>query len=198
MSFRCITCAVEKPIAEFWRQRSSRTGHQSECKLCMGARNRAWVEANRQRYRSSNLKATHAYRKRDPLARLYAYTRNRAKKQDIPFTIEMSDIVLPISCPVLGITLVPTLGNGKGSGLSKETAPSVDRIDNDKGYIPGNVVVVSWRANRIKSDATPAELERIAQFYGRLESNQSGQTNVPSVQPHSQEEARPVFVGVGE
>ena len=42
------------------------------------------------------------------------------------------------------------------------------RIDNGKGYIVGNVIVVSFRANTIKSNATVEELERVAFFYRGL------------------------------
>lgn len=44
-------------------------------------------------------------------------------------------------------------------------SPTIDRIINDLGYVKGNVIVISWRANRIKSDATLAELKAIVAFY---------------------------------
>ena len=40
-------------------------------------------------------------------------------------------------------------------------------IENSKGYIRGNVIVISDRANRLKGDATLLELQRIADFYTR-------------------------------
>lgn len=43
----------------------------------------------------------------------------------------------------------------------KENSPSIDRLDNTKGYVKGNINIISWRANRIKSDATLDELEKI-------------------------------------
>lgn len=194
----CRTCLEPKSVGDFWRRRAAPDGLQTECKDCMGARNLRWIGNNRDRFRASNLKATHAYRQRDPLARLYAYTRNRARKQGIEFSISIDDLRWNEFCPVLGIRLVPTLGNGKGSGLSKETAPSVDRIDNTKGYVPGNVVIVSWRANRIKSDATPEELRRIAHFYGRLDSQKGGQADLPTVQSPAPEEDGALLIGVGD
>jgi hypothetical protein len=41
----------------------------------------------------------------------------------------------------------------KGAGT-----PSLDRIDSSLGYVKGNVWVISWRANHIKTDATLDEL----------------------------------------
>jgi hypothetical protein len=38
-------------------------------------------------------------------------------------------------------------------------SPSLDRIDNTKGYVPGNVWVISWRANDLKRNATLEELK---------------------------------------
>jgi len=84
--------------------------------------------------------------------------RARAKKKGVPFTITPSDIVIPSHCPVLGVPL-------KRSGWPpppSPNAPSLDRIVASKGYVSGNVVVISFRANRIKTDATLDELKRVA------------------------------------
>lgn len=79
-----------------------------------------------------------------------------AKKRGLTFDIEVSDIVIPDACPLLGIPL------SHGVGHSHAASPSLDRIDPSKGYVKGNVWVISSRANAIKNDATPDELERIA------------------------------------
>jgi hypothetical protein len=73
------------------------------------------------------------------------------------------DILIPSKCPVLGIPLMPNIGGGR----QDDHSPTLDRIIPGKGYVPGNVVVVSWRANRIKSDATIEELKKVARFYSK-------------------------------
>ena len=50
-----------------------------------------------------------------------------------------------------------------------EGSPSVDRIDPNGGYVRGNIVVVSWRANRLKGNAMVNELRAIADFYEQLD-----------------------------
>lgn len=92
---------------------------------------------------------------------LYSQIRFRAKRRGLEFTITRDDIVVPTHCPILGIPLIFTEGH------HTDNSPSLDRIDNLKGYIPGNVHVISWRANRIKCDATPQELQLVADYFKR-------------------------------
>lgn len=72
--------------------------------------------------------------------------------------------MIPTHCPILGIPVYPMVGN-KGGGAH---SPSIDRIIPERGYVPGNIVIISNRANRLKSDATIDELRAIASFYATL------------------------------
>jgi hypothetical protein len=78
--------------------------------------------------------------------------KQRAKRYGREFTITEADIVIPELCPVLGIEL--ERGAGKPSGSS----PCLDRIDNSAGYVPGNVHVISQRANARKHSYTVRQL----------------------------------------
>ena len=67
---------------------------------------------------------------------------------------------MPDCCPVLGIKLERNrdkCGPGPGS-------PTLDRIVPSLGYVPGNVVVISHKANSIKSNATAAEIRAVADW----------------------------------
>lgn len=97
------------------------------------------------------------------IARMYTRKRNNARRSKWTFSINLEDIVFPTHCPVLGLKL----DYGNNSSGRKETSPSFDRINPKKGYVKNNVVIISWRANRIKNDGTPNEHALIARFYGR-------------------------------
>ena len=68
---------------------------------------------------------------------------------------------------VLGIKL------DTGDRRKKGNAPSIDRIDNSKGYTKENIMVVSNRANMIKNNATIDELIMIGYFYRNLKEKQN-------------------------
>lgn len=46
----------------------------------------------------------------------------------------------------------------------REFAPQLDRIEPAKGYVEGNVVWLSRRANNIKGNATRKELEAVLKW----------------------------------
>lgn len=96
--------------------------------------------------------------------RLLALAKHRAKKQGVPFDLSAEDIHIPHVCPALGIRLKRNLGGRSQSAAS----PTLDRIKPDLGYIRGNVIVLSAKANAIKQNATPKELERVASFCRQL------------------------------
>lgn len=90
--------------------------------------------------------------------------RHRAKKSGIEFSITEADVTVPDFCPVFGIAFCFKPSGKSNSVREKHNAPSLDRIDNSKGYIPGNVAVISLRANVLKSDATLDDLKKICQY----------------------------------
>lgn len=95
-------------------------------------------------------------------ASIFTQKKKNSKYSKWDWDLLISDIQFPTHCPVLGMKL-----DYSGS-CTKENSPSFDRVDPKKGYVRGNVLVVSWRANRIKNDGTPEEHMRIATYYSRL------------------------------
>jgi hypothetical protein len=129
----CTDCRKVKPLNEFHKQSSGVMGRTSKCGRC----------------RSDIMKDK---RSRDiPHSLLYG-AKVRAEKKGIPFELDIEDIVVPDVCPVL---LTPfTKGN-------TDTAASLDRLDASKGYVKGNVNVISRKANRIKNNASVGDLQRV-------------------------------------
>ena len=79
---------------------------------------------------------------------LFKLAKKRALKKGLEFNIELKDIHIPKRCPILKVPLI----------CSTRYSPSIDRIYPDKGYIKGNIAVISTLANSMKANATPKEL----------------------------------------
>lgn len=95
--------------------------------------------------------------------RLLSQAKMRAKKRGLPFNIELVDVPIPTHCPVLGIPILVSSQRG-----NCPNSPSIDRIIPHLGYVKGNVLVVSVHANRIKTNASPDEILKVANFYDQL------------------------------
>lgn len=95
--------------------------------------------------------------------RLVMAARRRGRQRGLESTIRVSDLAWPTHCPVLGITLDYTTKSGFRNGNGHNN-PSLDRFDCQQGYVPGNVMVISFRANALKSNATLEELEAVIRY----------------------------------
>ena len=93
---------------------------------------------------------------------IYNRLKASAKKRGIPFELTPLDLhylSFPITCPILGIPLK------YNRGTPQDDSYSIDRINSNKGYTVDNIIVVSWRANRLKSDSSIEEMNKIAAYY---------------------------------
>ena len=114
-------------------------------------RDKLYYENNKEKVRERSK----LYRENNKEKTLLKHARTRARKKGLPFSITEKDIVIPDVCPVLGIPLF------SGEGHMIDNSPNLDRIFPEKGYVPGNVRVISQRANRIKNDATVEEMRAV-------------------------------------
>jgi hypothetical protein len=89
--------------------------------------------------------------------------KHNALRTGIDFDIDFVDIDWPTHCPLLGIELDYFVES------RQENSVSFDRINPAKGYVKGNVLVCSWRGNRIKNDGSSAEHRRIADYLDSIE-----------------------------
>jgi len=133
----------------------------------MPYKDKAVHKAKVKEYRQNNLKQyaekQAQYYDDNPDKYLVIVAKTRAKKNGIPFDLKAEDITVPTHCPVLGIPL------SRGTKGFHESSPSLDRIIPEKGYVKGNVIVVSFKANRMKQNATVEELGKLYFFYKNLE-----------------------------
>ena len=99
-----------------------------------------------------------AWYKNDPRSVMLLSAKARAKRDGVFFNLKKCDIVIPSHCPVLGIEIQV------GTRVDHDNAPSLDRKVPVLGYTKSNVVVISYRANRIKNDATSEELAKVLAY----------------------------------
>ena len=124
------------------------------------AKQREDVAQKRSKNRSEYNDHMRYQRTKTPISKIKSLlyiAKGRAEKLGIDFDISAEQIIIPTHCPLLGIEINYA---AKGAGGQRDSA-SIDRIDSSRGYVEGNVWIVSWRANRLKSDATIEELQMI-------------------------------------
>lgn len=156
----CIKCGIEKEESCFEK---CKTWLFRSCKECLKKRRKESVEAHR---RKSSSEYQKDYNMRHPERYILSHIKSNAKIKGTEFSLTIEDIVIPEYCPILGVKLSPT-----GSSKHDLYAPSVDRIDNSKGYIKGNIQIVSRKANIMKNCATNEELLRFSQYFNNLLNN---------------------------
>lgn len=120
---------------------------------------RKYREANRDKIRARSRKHYEA----KPEMWILSNIKKKCRDEGLPFDLSIEDIAAPEYCPVLGIKLERN-HNGREAG-PRSNSPSVDRIIPERGYVKGNVIVVSHLANAIKQNATPFQIRLVADFY---------------------------------
>ena len=168
----CRICKIEKDIIFFGINKSYSDGHDSQCKECRNKsaslqrekhrknNNKKYVERYkndlefREHRKQTSKKSNAKTRKENPVKWILYSAKTRAKEKGWDFNLEESDIIIPKKCPILDIELTTKTG-----GVQQFNTPSIDRIDSSKGYIKGNVRIISARANMMKNDANFKELE---------------------------------------
>lgn len=168
--FFCHKCSSNIPETDWYY---SVRGRDSMCKTCRKnyrkelkrEHTKKYVSERKEHYkqlmtewRKNNPDYQKKWTKKCPESQLLRSARQRAKQKDMECTITQNDIHIPELCPVFKVPLVKRT----------EYAPSLDRIDNTKGYIPGNIVVVSRKANVMKNSGTLQDMKMLVEYYSKL------------------------------
>lgn len=150
----CSICQKEKPLTpvNFHLRKDTNKFrphciecHKVRCKTRRKNRTPEQIESDSVRYMNT-----------PPNIRLWTLAKRRAQKKNIDFDLVPGDIRVPEFCPVF-----PSI---KLDSSDIHSCPTLDRIDNSRGYVKGNVRVISHRANTIKGFATADELYRVADY----------------------------------
>jgi hypothetical protein len=113
------------------------------------------------------------------IIRFFDSAKKRAKAKNLEFNLDLEFLrsIAPDNCPVFGFPLSWDSW-GEQNGLAQEDSPSLDRIDCKKGYTKDNVIWISWKANRLKNDATIEDLLTI--YNWMLKTNEQQTTSTAS------------------
>lgn len=143
----CADCGKSLPLKCFHKNAQQTSGYSCYCKGCT-------KERNKQKYSKSS--EDHTWKLKQTLKA----SKERATRKNLEHTLTLEQLIdlYPVDnkCPIFGIELQ--------WGFPKDSSPSLDRIDSSKGYTYENCQIVSNKANRLKSDATPQELELLVKY----------------------------------
>lgn len=111
---------------------------------------------------SAAVAARRKQRLEHPEAAILRSARHRAAKLGIPFNLDLQDISIPSHCPITGLEIIL-------DSLRRPQGPSLDKINPNKGYVKGNVSVISNSGNSIKSNKDIYFFQRLLEYMSRVE-----------------------------
>lgn len=150
----CKICKISQPLSEYHKAKTNSDGLDHRCKSCRKE------EARKGRLNNYFVQYTRG-------------KRSECKKKGIQFdlTAEYLEGLWTGVCPVFNVELFKS-SEGRGSHNSAH----LDRFNPELGYVVGNVAWISGRANRIKYDASIAELKQIVDWMERVTTIPKGST----------------------
>jgi len=164
---RCKKCEEIRPISEYWVGNIYKDNLQPYCKLCYYDYKEDECEFKTFFLRKSRSKGKWDFKIKPTDIPNVEIEETRVVDKKRRTHISWRAIKYPKVCPILNDELKwgkkGTNGNNKG-GTADPFSPSLDRIDSKLGYIPGNVMIISTRANSMKSNATPEQLVKFSKY----------------------------------
>lgn len=122
-----------------------------------------WMKKYRREHKEQLAVYSKNYRETHREEFIWRGAKSASKRRGIEFSIEISDIVIPKYCIYLGCRITNTINDSR-----QGTNSSIDRIDPSKGYVKGNIQIISDLANRMKSNATEEQLIAFAEGVLRI------------------------------
>ena len=153
----CLNCGKEWDVVTAKEKEGKRKRQTHFCSECCNvlteSQKKVILKDKLEGYKESKYREKRESRIRNYKHYIWKKAKDRATKNNLNFDIEESDIIVPDVCPILEVPLQ------WGTKEKYEYSPSLDRIDTTKGYVKGNVWVISKKANSMKNSATFEELQ---------------------------------------
>ena len=154
----CTKCAKTFPATLEFFQQDKRKYYIQTNRFKLVARCKTCLYQEKMAYKLSNPGREH-----------YSEAKMRAKKRGIHFDYPQERWIAEYTkaiggkCPVLKLTLRAPDGQGV-KGAPSANAISADRVDNTLGYVPGNVIFISFKANSLKSVLSLDEAQALVRY----------------------------------
>ena len=166
---KCTQCGEIKSFSCFGKKTTGKHGLSSQCKQCRFINERLWrghgiadvnlLTDKQKEARKKRSEVCKVASRKNPQRTLLRAAKSRAKAKNLEFSITEDDIYINKICPVLGVVIE------KFDKIYNYNSISLDRLDSTKGYTKDNINIISFRANKIKSDATFEEFEAIYKWW---------------------------------
>lgn len=166
----CSCCKIIKALEEFPKSKTAKYGRSNWCIECHRSYSNTEVRRKQNKERRQKMRRDPQWKERERLVEkarrdirvketMLTYLRSRAKVKNLDFDLTLEDIPdFPELCPILGVPMVKYT----------KYAPSADRRDSTKGYVKGNIWIISTQANRMKSNANSEELIAFSKYWLHL------------------------------
>lgn len=171
MEKQCTKCKVLLQLECFSKDKHKASGYRSACKKCSSLEFQNFRNSDAYQARLEKVKTGRKTKKNiDPVSvwvhDVFHNAKYRSKKNGIEFSITKKWVALSVVkfCPLLQIEL------NYGASKSSDSSASIDRVDSSKGYTPENCKIISFKANRIKNNATLQDIQMLAKNLGAYES----------------------------
>lgn len=147
---KCSTCQMNKPKTEFGIAKGVKDGFQSQCNRCRSISRKAYNTSGKGHIQ--NMVAS-------------AKRRNRIHKKGFEIDIDFVSQMWKDQngrCCLSGVEFIVENETNHHVGSRDPRSPSIDRIDCTKGYVPGNVRLITTFINTAIGTWGPSVLTNIA------------------------------------